>query len=618
MVLFTSSLVYGSTTSYRAPSTNLVPQAADAQQDEISPFPYYFSTSRRPNARTASRLFPPFRALEHADQPTNAFRTCSDLGRSVNQGPDVNRPMVCRYKFSIEQWYIYKGPKTARLDGRSLPVADPEKGTLEPLPLQESLCKEKDGSSVATVVDQLPILKSSGDKKASDDLATKGVVLPSRPTKPSAKPRKKASRRIRFLLWFNTYRKFFCLTFGLNMIGLTLAASGHFPYAIKYSGAMVVANLNFAILMRNEVFGRLLYLFVNTCFAKWPPLWFRLGCTSVLQHLGGIHSGCALSGVIWLLFKVVMNFRHLDVNHDSILILGVVTNIAVMVSALSAFPWVRNTHHNVFERHHRFVGWLGLIATWAFVILGDTYNPATRTWDLNGVDFVHHQDVWFTVGMTILISLPWFFIREVPVDIELPSAKVAIIRFKRGMQQGLLGRISRSSVMEYHAFGIISEARDAEYHYMIAGVQGDFTRNLVNDPPKTLWTRELKFAGVSNTSTLYTRGIRVCTGTGIGAALSTCLQSPNWFLIWIGSDQEKTFGPTISGLIHKHLGPERLILWDSKLRGGRPDTMKILKETYHTWNAEVVFITSNYIGNSEIMEGCKEAGIPAFGTLWDF
>jgi hypothetical protein len=113
------------------------------------------------------------------------------------------------------------------------------------------------------------------------------------------------------------------------------------------------------------------------------------------------------------------------------------------------------------------------------------------------------------------------------------------------------------------------------------------------------------------------------------------------FLIWIGSDQEKTFGPTISGLIHRHLGPERYILWDSKQRGGRPDTMKLLKEVYQSWNAEgsspfpisanyvnrmlkvnliapVVFITSNYIGNSEIMQGCKDAGIPAFGTLWDF
>ena len=53
-----------------------------------------------------------------------------------------------------------------------------------------------------------------------------------------------------------------------------------------------------------------------------------------------------------------------------------------------------------------------------------------------------------------------------------------------------------------------------------------------------------------------------------------------------GSDQEKTFGPTISGLIHRHIEPERLLLWDSKVRGGRPDTVKILKQVYKDWNAE--------------------------------
>jgi hypothetical protein len=61
------------------------------------------------------------------------------------------------------------------------------------------------------------------------------------------------------------------------------------------------------------------------------------------------------------------------------------------------------------------------------------------------------------------------------------------------MQQGLLGRISRTSIMEYHAFGIISEGRKSGTHYMICGVQGDFTKNLVLNPPKTVWTRELKF-----------------------------------------------------------------------------------------------------------------------------
>jgi hypothetical protein len=110
------------------------------------------------------------------------------------------------------------------------------------------------------------------------------------------------------------------------------------------------------------------------------------------------------------------------------------------------------------------------------------------------------------------IAIPWVCLREVPVEVEVvrppfqmsfgtheaynyaqPSPKVAILRFSRGMQQGLLGRISRTSIMEYHAFGIISEGRKSPHHYMICGVQGDFTKDLVANPPKTVWTRELKF-----------------------------------------------------------------------------------------------------------------------------
>lgn len=40
--------------------------------------------------------------------------------------------------------------------------------------------------------------------------------------------------------------------------------------------------------------------------------------------------------------------------------------------------------------------------------------------------------------------------------------------------------------------------------------------------------------------------------------------------------------------------------------------MKLVRDAYHSFKAEVVFITSNYQGNQEIMEGCKSEGIPAF------
>jgi hypothetical protein len=40
--------------------------------------------------------------------------------------------------------------------------------------------------------------------------------------------------------------------------------------------------------------------------------------------------------------------------------------------------------------------------------------------------------------------------------------------------------------------------------------------------------------------------------------------------------------------------------------------MRIVKEVYVSWRAEVVFVTSNRQGNQEIMGGCMDAGIPVF------
>ncbi|KAJ7617629.1 hypothetical protein DFH06DRAFT_1306780 [Mycena polygramma] len=437
---------------------------------------------------------------------------------------------------------------------------------------------------------------------------------------PLAFPKKKrtTSRWIRFQLWFNTYRKFFTFIVSLNLVALVLAATNTWAYPRRFAGAFVLGNLQCAILVRNELFGRFLYLLVNTLFAKWPPLWLRLGLTSALQHLGGVHTGCATSGAAWLVYRLVRIGTHYDRYPTSIVASGVVTTVAVFVSMASAIPWVRNTHHNIFEVFHRVVGWIGLISTWVFVVLGDSYNHQTHSWGSSGIRMISHQDFWFAVVMSIFVITPWLTVRRVPVQIELPSPKVAVLRFERGMQQGLLARISLGSQLEYHAFGTISKGKDSNEHYLICGVQGDFTKSLVQNPPTHMWTRQLKFAGVSNTTKIYKRGIRVCTGTGLGAALSSCLQSPDWYLIWIGSDQAKTFGPTISSLITDNLPPTQYCLWDSKERGKRPDIMKLIKETYDSWGAEVVFITSNMGGNTEMMEGCKKEGIPAFGTLWDF
>ena len=63
------------------------------------------------------------------------------------------------------------------------------------------------------------------------------------------------------------------------------------------------------------------------------------------QHLGGIHSGCGLSGLIWLLYKVIVDFTDADIQHDVVLIMGTITLVLVGLCALAAFPWIRNNHH---------------------------------------------------------------------------------------------------------------------------------------------------------------------------------------------------------------------------------------------------------------------------------
>jgi hypothetical protein len=73
-------------------------------------------------------------------------------------------------------------------------------------------------------------------------------------------PKPKISRWILLDLWFNTYRKFFTFVTLLNLTGIIMASLNRFQYAEDHLGALVLGNLLCAILFRNELFMRFLYL----------------------------------------------------------------------------------------------------------------------------------------------------------------------------------------------------------------------------------------------------------------------------------------------------------------------------------------------------------------------
>jgi len=138
-----------------------------------------------------------------------------------------------------------------------------------------------------------PSEKVSTETKSLDPKTAHPTAVQSSPKAqqpPAKSARRKTSRWIRFQLWFNTYRyvapspvplrklkvtslfhaprKFFTLAMSINIAGIICAATGKWNHPRNFSGACVLGNLLLAILMRNELFGRFLYLIVNTCFAK--------------------------------------------------------------------------------------------------------------------------------------------------------------------------------------------------------------------------------------------------------------------------------------------------------------------------------------------------------------
>lgn len=97
-------------------------------------------------------------------------------------------------------------------------------------------------------------LPSPAESKANAIDVVEKPVTKSTPAKP------RISRWILFELWFNVYRRFFTFVVLLNLIGIVLAADGIFTYAENHLGALVLGNLLCAVLMRNELFVRFLYL----------------------------------------------------------------------------------------------------------------------------------------------------------------------------------------------------------------------------------------------------------------------------------------------------------------------------------------------------------------------
>ncbi|KAK4770033.1 hypothetical protein SAY87_030565 [Trapa incisa] len=416
---------------------------------------------------------------------------------------------------------------------------------------------------------------------------------------------------------FTVYKRLFVVCLTLNIVGLVLAATGQFPYARNKAALFSIANIFALTLCRSEAALRVIFWSaVKILGHSWVPIGIKTTTTSFLQSLGGIHSGCGVSSIAWLIYALVLTLKDRDNTSPEIIAVASTILGLICLSSLAAFPLVRHLHHNVFERIHRFSGWSALALLWAFVILTISYDPMTKSYSNHlGSRLVRRQEFWFTVAITVLIIIPWLSVRRVAVRVTSASGHAALIKFQGGIKAGILGRISPSPLSEWHAFGIISDGKSE--HMMLAGAVGDFTKSLVTNPPSHLWVRQVHFAGLPYLVNMYDRVLLVATGSGICVFLSFLLQPcrANVRLLWVAKGIEQNFGSEIKGMVSGH-HKDKVIVHDTAVHG-RPNVSEMSVEVARKWGAEVVIVTSNPEGSRDVVNACKSVEIPAFGPIWD-
>ncbi|XP_048141517.1 adenylate-forming reductase 03009-like [Rhodamnia argentea] len=412
------------------------------------------------------------------------------------------------------------------------------------------------------------------EKHAEREQAKVASKIDPRLSKPS---RGHESSRLSVILFdqglFTVYKRLFVVCLTLNVVALVLAATGHFPYARNRAALFSITNIFALTLCRSEAFLRVAFwLAVKLLGHSWVPLLAKTATTSLLQSLGGIHSGCGVSSLAWLFYALVLTLKNRD--NTSPEIIGVASVILALI-ALSCLLW-------------------------GFVILTTAYDWRTKSYksDELASRLVRQQEFWFTVGITVCIIVPWVTVRRVPVKVSSPSGHASIIKFHGGVKAGILGRISPSPLSEWHAFGIISDGKDE--HMMLAGAVGDFTKSLVANPPTHLWVRQVHFAGLPYLVNMYDRVLLVATGSGICVFLSFLLQPCK---------------ASIKEMVSRH-PRDKVIVHDTAVHG-RPNVAEMSVDTAKKWGAEVVIVTSNPEGSRDVVNACKTKGIAAFGPIWD-
>jgi len=387
------------------------------------------------------------------------------------------------------------------------------------------------------------------------------------------------------------------------------------PAGIDLSPAsnLVVANLTVAVLIRQQYVINGLFWLATRAPTSWPlPVRWTLG---KVYHFGGIHTSAASAATVWFLIHLGLLVAAAVAGTSTIGVGLLVANVALaallVAIVYTALPFVRQKHHDRFERVHRLGGWSALALFWVVTVVPEVGRPGSWI-----ADVLTAPAVLALAITTFSVALPWLRLKKVPVEIVSPSDHVALARFDHGYTPfaGSSTALSRNPLLEWHSFANVPEPGREGFRLTISR-SGDWTGSFIHDQPDHVWVKGIATAGVANIEVLFTKVVYVATGSGIGPCLPHLFaQEVPAHLIWATRNPVKTYGQELVDEIID-VQPDALI-WDTDANG-KPDLVELAYDAVIETGAEAVICISNPALTWAVVEGMEQRGIPAYGAIWD-
>ncbi|CZS96383.1 related to non-ribosomal peptide synthetase [Rhynchosporium graminicola] len=424
-------------------------------------------------------------------------------------------------------------------------------------------------------------------------------------------PQKKGRHGIRALRHrvLSLYRRLFTIVFVVNIVAVCLMVFfGRTGKGLQNISTAIATNLTLAVLMRQEYVINALFTIACAVPTSWP-IWIRRNCAKI-YHIGGLHSGCAVFSLIWLIiFTVGTTINSPD---PAALVVSYLIIALMLAMVGTAHPTMRQKYHDRFELVHRFVGWTALALFWAQTVV--VTNSGRGIKSLSAA-LVASPGFWLLTTATTSVILPWLHLRKVTVRADILSQHAVRLYFTYANPvSGTAIRLSERPLIEWHAFATIAKPGDKEFSVIVSNA-GDWTKRQIQKGPTKMWVRGIPACGVLRIVPLFRSIVLVASGSGIGPCLPVIYaKKVSCRIFWSTPHPEQNFGKEIMDAI-KDADPNAVI-HNTKTQG-RPDMVAITYRLLRESGAEAIAIISNKKLTQMVVYAMEARGVPAFGAIFD-